>query len=387
MANPNGIRIGIDAVNIRDGGGITHLKELLNKADPFLDQFTKVIVWSSAETLSTIEDEPWLEKKIVLQGTFLTRTIWQIFQLSKELELSSCDILFVPGGSFTTSFRPVLTMNHSLLPFQTEEILRYGFSFKTIKFFLLRIIQMSSFKRSNGIIFLTRNARRIVLKDSSTLNVLTKVINHGINEAFFCKPRLKENIDAFHRKNKFKIVNVSAIEPYKHHKELVKAIHILHNEGYPVSLEIYGSGNKKTIKSLIQEIKSNDPNSSYIFYKGLMDYGQLNKVYANSDLFLFSSTCESFGQTLTEAMASGLPIACSDRSSAPELLGPSGLYFDPLNSKDIVSTIKQFLDSKELRETLSNSSYLRASSFSWYDCTRLTFNFISEVHENSKKNA
>ena len=86
-------------------------------------------------------------------------------------------------------------------------------------------------------------------------------------------------------------------------------------------------------------------------------------------------------------MASGLPVACSNKSSAPELLTSSGLYFDPLNTAEIADTVRQLLDSKELRKSLSKSSYLRASSFSWYDCTRLTFKFMREVHKNYNENA
>jgi len=387
VQNLEPIRIGIDAINIRDGGGITHLKEILSNADPSLDNFNEVILWSSKETLLNIEHKPWLKKKTVSANSFLSRTLWQIFKLSKELIDSSCDILFVPGGSFTTSFKPVLTMNHSLLPFQSKEILRYGISIKTIKFFLLRLTQISSFRRSNGIIFLTHNSRKIVLKKIVNYKVLNQVINHGTNKSFFCEPGLKKDINFYNNENRFKIINVSAIEPYKHHSKLIEAIKLIHDEGYPISFEIYGSGDKKSIRKLIKDINTNDPQSEYIFYKGLVRYEELSKAYSASDLFLFSSTCESFGQTLTEAMASGLPVACSNKSSAPELLASSGLYFDPHNTAEIAKTVRQFLDSKELRKSLSKSSYLRASSFSWYDCTRLTFKFMRKVHKNYNENA
>ena len=55
--------IGIDATNIRSGGGITHLKELLNNSNPKNNNFEKIIIWSSYLTLEKIENKFWIIKK------------------------------------------------------------------------------------------------------------------------------------------------------------------------------------------------------------------------------------------------------------------------------------------------------------------------------------
>ena len=56
------MRIGIDASNLRAGGGVTHLVELLRAADPPAHGFEQAIVWGGAATLSKIEDRDWLCK-------------------------------------------------------------------------------------------------------------------------------------------------------------------------------------------------------------------------------------------------------------------------------------------------------------------------------------
>ena len=45
-------------------------------------------------------------------------------------------------------------------------------------------------------------------------------------------------------------------------------------------------------------------------------------------IFVFASSTETFGISLLEAMAVGMPIVCSDKSSLPEVLQNGGLYFD-----------------------------------------------------------
>ena len=71
--------LGNDAYNIRAGGGITHLRELLAAADPQADRFARVVVWASRRTLAALPDRPWLQKlnPPALEGGLGARTRWQ----------------------------------------------------------------------------------------------------------------------------------------------------------------------------------------------------------------------------------------------------------------------------------------------------------------------
>ena len=127
--------LGIDASNISTGGGLTHLVELLNAVNPNLYGFRRVVIWSSKSTLSAIDDADWLKKCFhkYLDRNLFYRVFWQKFYLEHELNREKCDLLFVPGGSFVTDFKPVITINQNLLPFELDEIKRFGFSFLSIK--------------------------------------------------------------------------------------------------------------------------------------------------------------------------------------------------------------------------------------------------------------
>ena len=56
------MRVGIDASNIREGGGLTHLKELLSSVDIGKFEIDIIVIWSCITTLKEIEDKPWLKK-------------------------------------------------------------------------------------------------------------------------------------------------------------------------------------------------------------------------------------------------------------------------------------------------------------------------------------
>src|SRR5713226_6986202 len=86
------MRLGVDASNIRAGGGVTHLVELLRSADPPAHGFSQVIVWSGQATLDRIEDRPWLVKSSqpMLGRSLPYRAFWQRFSLSRLARMMEC---------------------------------------------------------------------------------------------------------------------------------------------------------------------------------------------------------------------------------------------------------------------------------------------------------
>jgi hypothetical protein len=121
------ITIGIDAANIRLGGGITHLAEILNSVDVDSLKIQKMIVWAGQKTLDQLPNFPWLEKICPpnLNGALISRAFWQVFCLSDAARSRQCDVLLVPGGSYLGNFKPVVTMSQNLLPFEWTEIIRH----------------------------------------------------------------------------------------------------------------------------------------------------------------------------------------------------------------------------------------------------------------------
>jgi glycosyltransferase involved in cell wall biosynthesis len=107
-------------------------------------------------------------------------------------------------------------------------------------------------------------------------------------------------------------------------------------------------------------------------------YEELFKWYHQADLFIFASSCENMPNILLEAMAAGLPIACSNRGPMPEVLGTAGLYFDPENPAEIACAIRSLLDSTDLRAEKAEAAYRRAKAFTWQRCAEQTFQFLAQ---------
>ena len=80
---------------------------------------------------------------------------------------------------------------------------------------------------------------------------------------------------------------------------------------------------------------------------------------------MFPSLAEGFGLPVLEAMIRGLPVACSNATSLPEVAGSAALYFDPLDTEAIAEAIARLLADRELRERLATPGREQAAKFTW----------------------
>ncbi|MCP5410264.1 MAG: glycosyltransferase family 4 protein [Chromatiaceae bacterium] len=383
------LTIGIDATNLRQGGGVTHLVELLATAEPAQHGIARIVIWGGSQTLAAIVDRPWLEKRqpAELDRGLLQRTWWQRRRLSNEAESEGCDLLFVPGGSYAGRFRPVVTMSQNLLPFELHELLRYRASVTTLKLLLLRWTQSRSFRCADGVIFLTKAAKTSVIRVTGPLETECPIIPHGLNPRFRSTPKKQFPIDSYHAERPYRVIYVSIIDQYKHQWHVVEAISALRREGWPLALDLVGPAYPPALVRLNAAISRFDPEGKWVRYCGAVPYSALHELYAQADLGLFASSCENMPNILLETMAAGLPVACSDREPMPEVLGVAGLYFDPERPDDIARAMREFIVSPALRREKAEASYTTALAFDWKRCADETFSFLARVAEDYRERA
>lgn len=373
--------IGIDGSNLRGGGTVTHLIEILNHAHPLELGVDRVDVWSGTRTLACLPERTWLIKKYdgMLDKRLPFRVYWQRTVLPRLAGRLKYDVLFAPGGTCTGIFRPIVTMSQNMLPFQTREFLRYGLRWNAIRMALLRIAQSQSFRLADGIIFLSTYARDSVLDITGSVGGRIAVIPHGVPQAFRCPTRPQQPVQNYNNSRPFRFLYVSTVDQYKHQWHVAKAVGELHKSGLPVRLDLIGGAYSVSRKRLLRVLSQIDAASDFITYHDYVAYQDLPQWYARADVFVFASTCENQPIALLEAMAAGLPIASSAIPPMPEIAGPYAVLFDPLNPENIAAQLKRLLMDVELRTKCANDVYLRATRFSWEDASRETFEFLCEI--------
>ena len=378
--------IGIDASNLRVGGGITHLVELLRTAEPRAHGFESIIVWGGKSTLDFLEDRPWLRKVHVpmLDRALPFRIFWQRFRLSKLACREGCDLLSVPGGSCLGEFRPFVTMSRNMLPFDWTEMGRYGWSWQWVRHAILRRTQSRTFRRADGLIFLSQYAQTTVTGIVGTIRGSVAVIPHGINGGFVQQPRPQRDIGEYSQERPFRILYVSKVDVNKHQWHVVNAVARLRRNGVPLRLDMVGPPCGAAFKRLERAMTQTLNCDEFIRYHGDISYSDLPRWYRGADAFVFASSCENMPNILLEAMACGMPIACSKMGPMPEVLGDGGVYFDPLEPDDIARAITTLIESPSLRADKAEIAYRRAKAFSWGRCNDETFRFIKQVAASVK---
>lgn len=91
----------------------------------------------------------------------------------------------------------------------------------------------------------------------------------------------------------------------------------------------------------------------------------LEGLYACASAFALPSLIEGFGLPVIEAMARGVPVACSDIPSLTELAGEAALTFDPQCQEDVSAAIRRLLEDRALARRLAERGRERAARFTW----------------------
>jgi len=379
------MKLAINASRARSGGAKSHLLGVLSELNPILYGIEEIHVWSYSELLISLPDKSWLTKHNVEveKKTILKQLWWEFFILPKEIKKNKCDILFNIDAGSVCRFKPYVVMSRDMLSYEPGEINRYGISLAHLRLIVLKYVQNASFKNASGIIFLTKYAGNTIQKSTGLLKNIT-FIPHGVSENFCCKQ--PSNNWPINNTQPIKCLYVSNIAPYKHQWNVIRAVKNLREDGYNINLILTGGGvaggNKLAQSKLNKELNFSDPESKFVKIIGFVDKNKLPNILKNSDIFIFASSCENMPNTLIEAMASGLPIACSNRGPMPEILKDAGVYFDPENPTKIVNSLKKLITNENYRKKISKIAMLLSTNYSWQKCSKETFTFLSKTFKN-----
>lgn len=164
---------------------------------------------------------------------------------------------------------------------------------------------------------------------------------------------------------------VGTIEPRKNLAVLLEAYGALPprlRQRWPLVLAGHPGWQSDDIHQRIRAAEA----AGWVRYLGYTAAGELPLLYAGARLFAFPSLYEGFGLPVLEAMASGVPVVCSDRASLPEVVGEVALMADAEDAIGLASQLQRGLEDQSWRETAIVAGIERAATFSWARCARET---------------
>jgi glycosyltransferase involved in cell wall biosynthesis len=164
-------------------------------------------------------------------------------------------------------------------------------------------------------------------------------------------------------------LSVSAKRPHKNLVALIEALAAIEAAQRPVLvIPGYPTPHERELRERAAQLGVLDD----VRFLGWVSGAELEGLYALAALFVFPSLHEGFGLPVLEAMRRGVPVACSNASSLPEVAGDAALFFDPRDPAAISAAMRRLLDDRAFADRLRAAGTAQAARFTWEATARGT---------------
>ena len=344
-------RIGVNALYLIPGGvGGTevYLRELL-AALAAIDTENEYFIFTNLETGADLAPKQanfsW--KPQAVHASFRpARILWEQTVLPLEAWRYRLDVMFNPG--FTA---PVFSPCACVTTFHDLQHKRRPENFRWFDLPFWRLLLWASAHRSRQLIAVSEATRADLLRFYKLPAERIAVVAHGVAPGFFALDRVRT--EAF-------VLCVSTLHPHKNLERLIRAF-VRAPRGRRLVIAGMRGFRTLAIEKLVEQLDARDA----VEITGWLPRDALMDLYARAHAFVFPSTFEGFGMPVLEALAAGIPVACSDIAPLRELAGEAALFFDPLDEDAIAAALDRVISDQPLRRDLAAAGPERARPFTW----------------------
>ncbi len=206
----------------------------------------------------------------------------------------------------------------------------------------------------------------------------TEFLPHGVDTQIF-NPRYKSSKwkKDLNIEGKTALLFAGRLVWEKDLKTFVEVYNILSAKRKDIIFVLAGDG------PIREDLEKSMPKAIFLGYQ---TGRELATTYSSSDIFVFPSTTETFGNVVVEAMASGLPPICVREGGAYGIVKDNitGLIAEPRNAADISNKIEMLLNQPGLRDQISRQAFQYAQTQSWENVFEKLFRSYEEVIRNYK---
>jgi glycosyltransferase involved in cell wall biosynthesis len=351
----SGLRIGVNALYLipgRVGGTEIYLRGLL-AALAQIDGRNHYFVFTNRETgQDLVPKEPnfsWVPQR-VRAALRPARLLWEQTLLPLEAARLKLDVLLNPG--FTAPLLspcPQVTVFHDLQHKRHPEYFRW-FDLPFWNFFLFWSAHISRL-----LLAVSETTAADLHKCYRLPESKIRVARLGVDAAFF-------SIAARRRPEPF-VLTVSTLHPHKNLAGLLRAFAVFRASHPQFRLVVCGFHG--FVSGPLHDLRTSLGLADAVEFPAWIPREDLHELYARAWAFVFPSLFEGFGLPLLEALAAGIPLACSSIEPVASLVGDAALQFDPHDTAAISRAMAQITDDALLRDRLSGAGPRRAAQFSW----------------------
>ena len=270
------------------------------------------------------------------------------------------DIFFSPNLHFT-AVSPA-TAQVLLLHDLSFELFPYLFSARQ-RLWHRALNPRQQCQRARLIFVPSANTKRDLCQHYGLREEKIEVLSPGVPEGMGCTPLSPRAVRQKYGLPEKYILFVGTIEPRKNVDGLIRAFELCADQLPGYGLVLAGAPGWQSGR-LVQRAAASRQ-ARRIIFTGYVDPAEKAALYAGADVFVFPSWYEGFGFPVLEAMAAGLPVITSSRSSLSEVAGAAAYYINPHQPDEIAAGIVELLGNNPRRERLAALGRQRAAGFTW----------------------
>lgn len=378
---PSQLRIGVNALYLIPGGvGGTeiYLRNLLaalaaiderNEYFVYLNRESDQAVCPSAANFHAVDTR--------IRASFRPwRLVYEQTGLALRSFRDKLDVLFSPG--FTSPFfsrgRRV-TVIHDLQHKKQPQ------NFKLLERWAWNATVRASARRSSLLIAVSKQSRNDTIEAYRLAADRVYVIGHGVEPALFgIRQSSKDRrplLDASGVPREPFLLAVSTVHRHKNWERLLDAYQALAADGRPEHLVICGLPGTawRDVRKRLQR----PPLQGRVHLLGWQPREVVIALFQYAEALVFPSTFEGFGMPVAEALAAGLPAACSDIPPLREIASGAAQFFDPFSTEDILRTLAELPANPDLRRKNAAAGKRKARKFTWRRAAEKTLAVLLEA--------
>jgi glycosyltransferase involved in cell wall biosynthesis len=220
-------------------------------------------------------------------------------------------------------------------------------------------------RKADLIITVSQNSKRDIMQLLNVNEDKIHVIYNGLDEDF--KPVNDDTLRSVRQKygiGEKVILYVGTLQPRKNVDLIIKAYSKLRKEN-KIEHQLVIAGRKgwmvRELDSLIDDLNLKED----VLFTGYIPRHELPSLYNLAEIFVYPSSYEGFGLSVLEAMACGIPVITTNKSSLPEIVGNAGVLLNDLHEETLAEAMWTLIGSDSLRQEYRERGIAKSKKFSW----------------------
>lgn len=224
-------------------------------------------------------------------------------------------------------------------------------------------------KRAKYIFAVSEHTKKDLIAVFNTPEEKIQVVYNGIDTDEFYPPKNETEGEGVKKKfslNRPYFLYTGVQREHKNLARLVQAFAVFCKQYPDLDYDLVFAGKEDPSISEVRDTVIKEQLWDRVKFLGFVDTQDLRLLYGAARAYVFPSLYEWFGLTILEAMACGIPVACSHFSSLPEIAGESGaVFFNPLRIESMVNALHVIAGDDDVRKRCIVNGMERLVFFSW----------------------